>query len=232
MHSNFAQFAIPSDFAVLIKANCNCNSHKSSHSLSRKISAVSGSRSCQRPLVLIQLSILLSTSGDWLRRELTNRWPHIGAYRYKSADLDFSDKVPTLNQEIRSRTHLGALVSFPHFGQPVHYIAQQWRRRMLEYPRYDKRPACPLSTAFRTCHAVHNVQTVFALDPLPRMYVSFFISTLRPTRSRTNVYINPPKLLPDLARLRGSLFNPSERRSPAHFNTVPCVIAVSLKGRH
>jgi len=63
---------------------------------------------------------------------------------------------------------------------------------MLEYPRYDKRPACPLSTVFRTCHAVHNVQTVFALDPLPCMYVSFFIFTLRPTRSRTNVYINPP----------------------------------------
>jgi len=47
---------------------------------------------------------------------------------------------------------------------------------MLEYPRYDKRPACPLSTVFRTCHAVYNVLTVFALDPLPRMYVSFFLS--------------------------------------------------------
>ena len=81
---------------------------------------------------------------------------------------------------------------------------------MLEYPRYDKRPACPLSTVFRTCHAIYNVLTVFALDPLPRMYVSFFITTLRPTRPRTNVYINSPNLLLDLARLRGSLFNLSE----------------------
>jgi len=93
---------------------------------------------------------------------------------------------------------------------------------LLEYPRYDKRPACPLSTVFRTCHAVYNVLTVFALDPLPRMYVFFFITTLRPTRPRTNVYINSPNLLLDLARLRGSLFNPSERRSPAHFNNHHC----------
>ena len=48
------------------------------------------------------------------------------------------------------------------------------------------------------------------------MYVYFFITNLRPTRPRTNIYINPPKLLLDLARLRGSLFHPSERRSPAH----------------
>jgi len=32
------------------------------------------------------------------------------------------------------------------------------------------------------------------------------------------VYIDPPKSLLDLAHLQGSLFHPSEQRSPAHFN--------------
>ena len=49
---------------------------------------------------------------------------------------------------------------------------------MLEYPRYDKRPACPLSMEFRTYHAVHNVLTVFALDPLPRMYLRLLFLSL------------------------------------------------------
>ena len=87
-----------------------------------------------------------------------------------------------------------------------------------------KCPACPPSTVFRTRHVA---LTVFALDPLG-MYVSLFITTLRPTRFRTNVYINPPKLLLDLARLRGSLFHPSERRSPAHSKNFKANITGSL----
>ena len=45
---------------------------------------------------------------------------------------------------------------------------------MSEYPRYDKRPACSLSTVFRTCRAVHYALTIFVLDLLPHMYVSVF----------------------------------------------------------
>ena len=85
---------------------------------------------------------------------------------------------------------------------------------MLECPRYDKSPACPLINSVQdvSCHT----QRTDSLCDLPQMYVSFFITTLSPTRPRTNVHINPMKLLFDLARLRGSLFHPSEQRNPAH----------------
>jgi len=48
---------------------------------------------------------------------------------------------------------------------------------MLEYPRYDKSRLSSVDGV----QAVHYALTVFALDPLPRMYVSLIIITLRPT---------------------------------------------------
>ena len=102
--------------------------------------------------------------------------------------------------------------------QPPHICERS--NYLLEYPRYDKRPACPLSTVFRTCHAVQNALTVFVFGPLPHMYVSF-LSLPYALRDPEPMYINPQKLLLDLARLRGSMFHPSERRSPAHFDIIP-----------
>jgi len=93
--------------------------------------------------------------------------------------------------------------------EKMHFRRQRCERPTRRFP--------DVWTVFRTCHTVHNVLTVFALDPLPRMYV-YFLSLPYALQNPEPMHINPPKLLLDLARLQGPLFHPSEQPSPAHFN--------------